>query len=216
MYGNKKKSHIMFFDFALWDIVCIQASLVLSYAIRHSGDFVYNNPDYLIIAGIAGIMSLILFCSDSKVVWICERKTGIEILDSVKHTLLVIVCILFYMFATQKTVLFSRIAISLWGITNVFLTSFVRCAWKQVHIKIFLQGEYPKSIVVITENSEIEKILSEFQKNENKRFRISLIGAFDFDKNQNETTIPIVNAKEIVERIRSNWVDEVFFFRECD
>lgn len=211
MYQKVSKGWLKHFDFIVLDLVCVQASFILAYVIRHGLYSPYGNSDYLamaIIVEFADIAALMLFNSMSGII---KRGYYREFIACFKNGFVMIAVVMFYVFATQKGETYSRITLLLMGVIYVYLAYIVRLLWKK-HLHRKMKQGRGKKLIVVTTSAVADDVLTNLKENNYSGFDISGVILIDTNANGSEVQgVPVVaNYNDAADYVRTGWVDEIF------
>lgn len=213
MYKNDNSSWTKHIDFMLLDLLGIQIAYIFSYILRHGSESnPYNSGVYL-------RMGIMLMLIDICVVFLDQSYTGIlrrgylkEFKAVVRHVSSIFVASLLYLFVAKESTIFSRIVLFETWIFAIILLYIARLLWKKYIQKSRRAKEKLRSMILVTTTSIAEETLAIMQKNQYADYKVT--GVILWDRNgvgEQVGGIPVIaNAKDALEYIRINVVDEVF------
>ncbi|MBR3039859.1 MAG: sugar transferase [Lachnospiraceae bacterium] len=214
MYRKTPKGWLKHWDFILWELLTLQVSFVIAYYIRQgfNGLHVYQSDLYRILA-------VILLLDDICVVYFAETfkdvlRRGIyrEFVKTVKHTALVVLIAVFYLFVAQKSVETSRTIILFTGAIHVILSFLIRIAYKAA-LKSAMKKRGMKSLLIISSASAAEDNIDAVIKNNFDFYRIAGIILVDDDSKVGKEikgVKVVASFEDAPDYIGREWVDEVF------
>lgn len=212
MYKKANEGWFKYIDFIILDALCLQISFILAYFIRQEDfrpyrTFLYRNMAILLFM----IQIIVTFFFDS-FKDVLKRGYYKELIETLKHTSLVILFTVSYFFLTQTGELYSRIILLLTGTFYAFSSYLIRIFWKD-HLKNSGLGNNGKrSLLIITSKDMAISVLNNVCNHNYEGFQINGIVIADADLTGNEIDgIPVVsNIGNVVNHVRRKWVDEVF------
>ncbi len=211
MYKRKNKGLAKHLDFILLDLICIQASFVIAYIMRHGFMNPYENQTYR-------NMTLFLILADIGIVVIGETfhhvlKRGHykELISVVRNTITMASLSMLYLFVAKKGALYSRTIFFVMWMIYIFLAFAVRSLWKSYLCKR-TPKEGDRSILLVSSSSIVSEVIRNMREENGEGYYIS--GVVLLDKDQIGTLISdvrvVADKENLVEYICHNWVDEVF------
>lgn len=212
MYREEKKSWLKHLDFTLLDIIALELALILSYAWRFEGGWLFFNDFYERIP-------LLLLLIDIFVVFFMEAYTGIlrrnkyqELRATVYHCVTVFGGILIYLYATKQSNIYSRKLLFMFVIMAIILAYSFRVLWKRVIRRWMLKDRNKAQMIIVSEHAGAEECIREIAMDKYTDFKVSGIVIVDQDlMGADILGIPVVaTAESFFEYVRLNVIDEVF------
>ncbi|MCR5639873.1 MAG: sugar transferase [Lachnospiraceae bacterium] len=212
MYREEKKSWLKHLDFTLLDIVAMELALILSYAWRFDGGWLFTNDFYERIA-------LLLLLIDIFVVFFMEAYTGIlrrnkyqELRATVYHCVTVFGGILIYLYAAKQSEIYSRKLLFMFVIIACILCYGFRVSWKRVIRRRMLKDRNKAQMLIVSEKSGAESCIREIALDKYTDFKVCGIAIVDCNMVGEEILgIPVVaGAEDFMEYVRLNVIDEIF------
>ncbi len=212
MYKRERKSWVKHLDFTILDIVCLEIAFIVAYMLRlglHAGWLITEYQR----------MAIMLILLDICVVFFFESYKGIlrrnkyqELQSSFLHCSLVFVGIVVYMFAVQRSALFSRQVLFTYWALSILLTFSFRVVLKKIVRSRIVNDKNRSVMILVTTDAQLEECLSDFKKMEYTEFEIK--GIVIIDKVRTGEVIggiPVVaGADDFYAYMQENVVDEVF------
>lgn len=212
MYKRERRSWVKHLDFTILDILCMLAAYLIAYVIRIGLFDVYLFGEYF-------RMGLILILLDIAVVFFSEPYKNIlrrnryqELKAAIIHCTIVFLGLIVYMFAIQRSFLFSRqIFFAYWGISIILVFISRLILKKQVRRRI-LNDKNRSVMIVVTTDALLQECVSDLKKMEYTEFTIDGIVVIDEDREGEMIQgIPVVaNTADFYEYLKTSVVDEVF------
>ncbi|MBQ1607447.1 MAG: sugar transferase, partial [Lachnospiraceae bacterium] len=211
MYREEKKSWLKHLDFTLLDIIALELALILSYAWRFEGGWLFFNDFYERIP-------LLLLLIDIFVVFFMEAYTGIlrrnkyqELRATVYHCVTVFGGILIYLYATKQSNIYSRKLLFMFVIMAIILAYSFRVLWKRVIRRWMLKDRNKAQMIIVSEFAGAEECIREIAMDKYTDFKVSGIVIVDQDlMGADILGIPVVaTAESFFEYVRLNVIDEV-------
>jgi exopolysaccharide biosynthesis polyprenyl glycosylphosphotransferase len=211
MYKKKHKGWLKHSDFILLDMIIQQLAFILAYNLRFGRGNPYLDEEYLNLAFVYLLVNFLVAILFGSFKNILKRGMYREFLAVVKHVLLVEVATVFYLFSTQRGMIYSRISFYLMIPLYIVLSYIGRLLWKRRFRKGRFYGANKSLLIIATEKSLPESIKNIQSENYNI---YSTIGAVVMDADrcgQKIAGVPIVaNYSDVVNYVCQEWVDEVF------
>ncbi len=212
MYSEGKRSWVKHLDFTIIDIVCLELALILAYAWRFGGGWLFS-------ADIYERLAVILLLIDIVVVFFVEPYKGIlrrnkyqEFRATLTSAIVNFGGVLVYMYAIKQSVLYSRQLLFMYlGLSIVFMYT-CRVLWKRVIRFRKLQDKSKALMTVVAESTNVERCLREIAMNKYTNYKVTGVVVVDQPmKGEMIHDIPVVaNADDFLDYVRANVVDEVF------
>lgn len=213
MYRRGKNRWLKHFDFMMLDMLCLELSFMAACIFRNGFVWPFHDDSYAKFGIIILLLHVcVVFFIDSYKN-IVKRGYLIELKSVVKHNTTVLCSEFVYLFITKETATYSRIIISLmWGISCCLMIA-ARLAWKHVVRLRIRKGKKRRAVLVVSDSTNIERIIETLQKQHYENFIISGIMVSDQDMTGTEVkAVPVVASKDTVLRyVKQNVIDEVFF-----
>ncbi len=210
MYKKSLSGWMKHCDFIILDLLCLQVAFVIAYILRNG----LRNP-YMM--ELYRNMAIYLVFADIVVIFFEETFKGVlkrgyykEFAATFKHSFLVAMLAVFYLFAAKMGAEYSRLVLGMMGILYVFISYGVRLGWKYI-LKHKILEENKKSLLIITSEANVESVIKEMLSEPLVGYVISGIILLDNNKIGTEVSgIPVVgNEENAAFYICHNWVDEV-------
>lgn len=214
MYKRNAQGWLKHFDFMLWDILVLQVSFVLGYMIRHGwGQWPYSRPEYNSLAIILIVVDILVTVLFNTLHNVMKRGYLKEMIETIKHVVLVLLVMSLYLFSTQAGDAYSRITLYLTSGFHLILGYLIRILWKPL-IKRINKNKAKGTMILVADENTVPRILD----------RASDLDDFEYAgivfSNRDGTDEMIKNVK-VVSSIENaatyicrEWVDEVFVYPE--
>lgn len=210
MYKKSSNGWLKHYDFIILDILCLQMAFVIAYILRMGLGNPYANELYSNMAIYLMFADLVVIFFDETFSGVLKRGFYKEFAATFKHSMLVSLMAVFYLFAAKLGEDYSRLALGMMGVLYVVISYVARLGWRYI-LKHKILEEKKKSLLIITTEDEAEKVLTDVLSEtliecvvsgvillDNKEFGRDICG------------IPIVaNEENAASYICRNWVDEV-------
>ena len=222
MYKKYSTSWIKHLDFILIDVLSLHVAYILAYLLRFREEKAWQLPYFdieyrkiVIVMTFMCILTAIMFRSFSGVL---KRNHNREIVETIKHVVLVLGMVMLYQFLMQESVGYSRFVIFITMALYAFFGYGFRMAYKISRRKKLVAN---KSFLLITTTDKAEKTIETLLKDGvNNGITISGLVMCDRDDagkiykcnpDVKYNDIPIVaNMSDAVEYMCRQWIDEVF------
>ncbi|MCD8300547.1 MAG: sugar transferase [Clostridiales bacterium] len=239
MYKKHTYSWLKHWDFILLDILCMEIAYWVACLARNGSKVRIHFPVYF-RASIALLfinICVVFFIQSYK--RILKKSRAEEIRAATIHVTCVVLVMLVYLYMVQDSFEYSRTVYILFWIFYLALTILIRMARKKALLSTNRQNMSTRSLLVVTGENDSENVLETVLHNNVDNLRVVGIafmdgqkskgaaagdisgadinaagdGAGDQDAGETEEIngVPIVaTGRDILEYIKSNWVDEVF------
>lgn len=212
MFRKSSEGWLKHADFMLLDMLSLQIAFILSYVLRHGMANPYASRLYR-------NMALFLMIADILVIFFYETFHGVlkrgyykEFIVTVKHSLLVVLLAVMYLFTLQDGEAYSRIVVYSGEVIYIFLSYIIRICWKNYLEKKKMAGGKERSLLIVTTSDIAETVVFNVKDNNYEMFHIA--GLVITDKSMIGKTIagvPVVASEETaIGYVCQQWVDEVF------
>lgn len=213
MYSRLTNRWLKHWDFILLDIICLQASFLLAFVIRHGGIDSYAAPVYQSEAVILFVCQLLAVFFGSTFSGVLKRGYYIEFLSTAKHVIFVMGAALTVLFATKETETYSRL---IFGITAVFY--FLVSYGGRLLLKYFVKKNVAKnplsSLVIVTTGQMVDEVLYNIHNKAYQQFLIKGICLLDGTEGATKLfDYPVIEQSDkLIDFACREWVDEVLFY----
>ena len=210
MYRKKTGGWLKHLDFIILDMLCLQVSFMLAYAVRMGPFSPYADEEYRSIGVVLLLADLVVLLLSGTFSGVLNRGHYREFVVTVRHVLLVEMVVILYLFTIQRSVSYSRFVIYLMAALYVCSGYFVWLLWKKV-LQRHRSGADRRSLLVVTEEALAGEILEGITGHNAGEFLVTGIAILDRDMKGGEICgIPVsAGAEDVVESVCRNWVDEV-------
>lgn len=214
MYKMRFSGWLKHLDFIIADLLCMQLAYILSYLIRHGSINPYASSEYLNLAIVFMLVDLVVSIGFDTFKNVLKRGYYIEFISVIKHVFLVETIVVFYLFATKETEIYSRISFyAMIPIYGVF-TYIARLLWKK-HVKRRLPKLYSRAIIIAAPSDMLHECITEIASGSYDTYR--LLGVVATDADMTGQTIDdykvLCAFKDLDKYVQKKWCDEVFLFR---
>ena len=160
-----------------------------------------------IILEVADLMVLLIF---STLKGVLKRGHYQEFVKTSKHSFIVCLLAVLYLFTVQKGVFFSRFILFLTIGIYFILTYILRELWK-THIKKGVNSGKRRKLLIVTSSTIVGKVIDNVEKNNYSRYDIVGVALLDKDLigNQINTASVVANNETVGMYACKEWVDEV-------
>ena len=213
MYKKNYKTWMKHIDFILIDILSMYLAYGIAYWFKfHNFTEEYSVDVYRTIMVALLMINLLVSIAFSSFNGVLKRGHFREILETVKHVLLVTGILMLFLFLTQREdgyYGYSRMVIFMMMGLYVFFGYVFRMLYKISRRKHLTEN---RSFLVITDMASMENTLEGLAKAANNGIKVKSLVVFDSDEEGKEINgIKVVaNKDDIAEYICREWIDEVF------
>ena len=211
MYEKSTRGWLKHLDFLVLDCLCLEAAFFLScffyLKIRNFlQDDLYRNLAVVLL--LIEIFVLFFFESLKNVL-----KRGIykEMVETLRHDVLVILLCTFYLFLTKTGGVYSRGSLLMTGCIYFFLSYTTRLLWKKYLWKKSLSSGR-RSLLIVTSQEYIKDVVKNIKNNNYEGFYLSGIAVVDADLVGSiiDGVQVVANVNSVADYVCREWVDEVF------
>ncbi|MGM9912549.1 sugar transferase [Floccifex sp.] len=217
MFKKSPNGWLKHWDFMLLDLICLQLAFVVSYMLRHGFANPYANPLYLNMALFLILADIIVFFFYETFHEVLKRGYYKEFAVTVKHSILVVLLAVLYLFTMQEGEPYSRTALYLMEPIYVLFSYTFRILWKKCLKKKMKDGG-ERSLLIVTTSDMAEQVVFNIKDHNYELFHIAGLAITDKDMTGEKIAgISVVaTEKDAVEYVCKEWVDEVFIFLSKD
>ena len=214
MYRKTPKGWLKHWDFILWEVISLQVSFLLAYIIRNgiTGEWLYQNELYRTIACVFLLTDICVVYFAESFKDVLRRGPYKELVETFKHTALVILLVVLFLFITQKGDDVSRLIVILTGGIHVVHSFIIRMGYKGI-LKTTMKKKGSKSLLIITSASAAEDNIDAVLNNNFDYYRISGVILSDDDSKigkEIKGVKVVASFEDAPEYVAKEWVDEVF------
>ena len=210
MYKKDSERWIKHVDFIILDMICLQIAFVLAYAISGYGFCPYEQVLYRNMAIFLEIADLLVISCYGTLRDVLKRGCYRDFTVTLKHSVMVGVLGILYLFLNQEGQKYSRLALILTVVLYCVIAYLVRELWKRLLRKQMEDGR-DRTLLIITSADMAEQVIQSMKENNYARYTIA--GAAIIDKDQTGEVIdgvPVVANKGTVPMyVCKEWIDEV-------
>lgn len=215
MYSEDMPSWLKRFDFLVIDMLALEISFLIAYAIRQGAWGFTSSMAKLYISVIMALVVISILESVFVQSYhdILKRAQYDEFRSVFKRAVYIVTMLIVYLYLTKRAEEFSRtIYIITWELT-VILTYMFRQIWKGIINRSLDSKKLPRtSFIIVTTSDKVENVIASVRSDVSKNYKIN--GIILLDKNmtgQKCHKIDVVADKEsAMDYLCRNWVDEVF------
>lgn len=213
MYRRSTSSIIKHLDFMLGDLACLILSLVVCYGLRNGFSFTFNQELYVNTAIMMVLIDIVVAFFNESYKGIMRRGYWEEYKAVIKHTSLVMVFIIFYLFIIQRGQVYSRTVLVLQWVFSTILMYITRVVWKNHLRSKDASRTGNRSMLVVCAKQDAGEIIRTIRENDFGKIRLSGIILTELNGRTSVIEeIPVVASgwEQALTYIKRNWVDEVF------
>ena len=210
MHSNRSDSALRHLDFAFFDVLVMQLSFILMYAItKHSG-FFYNDEKYVVQASAVFVAQVALGLFSNAYDQIFIRDIYAEMKSLLMNTLLILLFSGAFILVTHVSVINREMAI----VAGLYfdINFFVRQANKARHLR---KGLPKRKIAIVTSGAKVYSVFRRLQENNSSAaHELSCVILLDQTppEKYEDLGVPVFYAygEMILERISRLWIDDAF------
>jgi len=210
MYKKSSSGWLKHYDFIILDLLCLQMAFVIAYILRMGLRNPYANELYFDMAIYLVFADLVVIFFDETFSGVLKRGFYKEFVATFKHSLLVSLLAVFYLFATKLGEDYSRLALGTMGVLYAVISYVARLGWRYI-LRHKILDDKKKSLLIITTEDEAEKVLKDVLSETLIECVVS--GVILLDNKEIGRDIcgisVVANEENAASYICHNWVDEV-------
>ena len=210
MYRKNTKSWFKHWDFLLLDLVCLQIAFLAAYFIRMGFGNPYLTPVYRNMAVFVELIDIVVLLLSGSLHGIIKRGRLKEFTVTLKHTVIVGLVSVLYLFATQTGASYSRIVLFIMVGIYFILGYFVRILWKEF-LKKRSRDASKRSLFIITASDMAKEAVRNIKEKDFSTRYIAGIAVMDKDMTgQKIDDVEVAASRsDVISYICRQWVDEV-------
>lgn len=207
---NNKIYNIEHIEFYLLDLMCLLFSFLCSYYIRYRNIFL--TKDYIVLLIVITLFQSIECILLQPYKNILNRGLLIELKETIKYCIVLLVCIIMFLFITKQSINYSRIVIGVFFILYLSITYLLRIIKKNNIIKSVknINSKYIENVLIIANEDTIKKSLDIIKQN----IFYNIVGVCLFKNRKNKKSIYgyniVSNEKNIINYISHNHIDTIY------
>ena len=213
MYRKKTGGWLKHFDFIILDLLCLQVSFALAYAVRMGPSSPYSDEEYrsigiiLLLADVAAVFLLETFKN------VLKRGYYREFTATFRQICAVEIIMIIYLFTVQKSVTYSRFVIYLMAVLYLCTGYFGRIFWKGLILRHRAAAE-KRSLLIVTRHDCAAEAVANIREHEAAELQVTGIAVVDRDMAGKKIgDVPVVaGEKDVVDSVCHSWVDEALIW----
>ncbi len=212
MYKKHSKDFIRIFEFTVLDLLCLHVSFLLAFFIRHGISNPYNLFIYKNTA-------LFITVADIAVVFILSTYKGVlyrnryeELKSTIKHTLLLILCFVLFLFSVQYAQDYSRITFYIMSGIYLIIGYFSRLILKKI-LRNNISDTEKRSLLLVVPEALVEEAVNSIFADVTKTYKVQGIVLIDGEKDRVGEELfgfnIVSDLEDVPYYVAKNTVDEV-------
>lgn len=197
-------------DFIVLDMICLQLAYILAYAVSGYGFNPYAIIIYRNMAVFLELADLVVIFSYGTMKSVLKLGYYRDFVVTLKHSVIVGVLAVLYLFLLQQGQAFSRLTLILTVVIYLGLTYAVREFWKKMLRRQMVDGGERK-LLIVTSKDVAEQVIGNMQKNNYARYTLAGTVVVDAEWTGKEIHgVPVVADQEATPMyVCQEWIDEV-------
>lgn len=214
MYKRNAQGWLKHFDFMLWDVFVLQISFVLGYMIRHGwGQWPYEKAEYKSLAIILVVVDILVTVLFNTLHNVMKRGYLKEMIETIKHVVLVLLVMSLYLFSTQAGDAYSRITLYLTSGFHLILGYLIRILWKPL-IRRINKNKAKGTMILVADEGTVPRILEKANDLDDFNYAGIILSNRD-GTGETINNVKVVSSLEnAADYICREWVDEIFVYPE--
>lgn len=209
MYRKAPKGWAKHWDFILFDELALLISFIAAYYIRNGAFFSFGSNMYRTILYVYLLANLAVATLFNTFSGVLKRTRHHVLMDTVRHTTLVVLFLALFLFFTHTTSRYSRIVVfSTYGFHTILGYLF-----RLIYRRTGFSNHQTRSLFLVTTSDRVYYTIEKIKKDITGTIRISGIALVDTDMTgEYILEIPVfANAETVANYLAREWVDEIFF-----
>ena len=214
MYRKKTASWLKHWDFILLDLILLEVSYFITQSLRYGFHDFMCGPSYRDMLFAIAAIDLVVGLLMNSYKGILRRGYWQEARAVTKHSIIVEVCVIVYLFAMKESESYSRITTFAFPVVAVIILYAGRLILKKWLTKHRGPASGKRAILLIGGRENYKQLTEAFTGNPYSEFRVMGVGVIDAAPGYANGIrgIPVFcGEKEIEDFAQVNWVDEVLF-----
>ncbi len=214
MYKRNAQGWLKHFDFMLWDVFVLQISFVLGYMIRHGwGQWPYEKAEYKSLAIILVVVDILVTVLFNTLHNVMKRGYLKEMIETIKHVVLVLLVMSLYLFSTQAGDAYSRITLYLTSGFHLILGYLIRILWKPL-IRRINKNKTKGTMILVADENAVPRILEKASDLDGFEYAGIVLSNRDGSGEKINNIKVVSSIDNAADYICREWVDEVFVYPE--
>ena len=206
-------------DFIILDLIVIELSFALAYAIRHTWDYLRSDPRYQMGALIVAAASAIWILISRPYEEVLKRGYLKELNAVLRLMVLICATLMIYLFSVQRGQEFSRLVVLYFAIVGSACLYLERLLWKRILYVRRGSNENVRRVFIISSSDRIESMLASLETEESNAVTVAGIMLTDDapdDRSISDTVsgYPVIKPEKVPEYIQHEWVDAVVLHQD--
>lgn len=209
MYRKDSTELLKHSDFILLDMICLQAAFILAYAVAGNSLWVYTSSLYRSMALYLELADLVVIFAYGTMKNVLRQGHYRNFLITLRHSLIVGMLALAYLFLTKQGAQFSRMTMVLTIAFYLVLGYVVREMWKHFIRKKMKRGG-DKSLLIVTDAQMAPQVIANMRENNYAQYSLAGVAVMNGNGEKEISGLPVVADENAApEYICKAWVDEV-------
>lgn len=214
MYKRNAQGWLKHLDFMLWDILVLQISFILGYMIRHGwGQWPYERPEYKSLAIILVVVDILVTVLFNTLHNVMKRGYLKEMIETIKHVVLVLLVMSLYLFSTQAGDAYSRITLYLTSGFHLVLGYLIRILWKPI-VRRINKNKAKGTMILVADEDTVPRILDRANDLDDFNYAGIVLSNRDGTGEMIKNVKVVSSIENAATYICREWVDEVFVYPE--
>lgn len=212
MYKRNSQGWLKHLDFILLDALVLQIAFLLAYAIRQ-GNVPYASGIYRVFAVLLFVFDIFIASVFNTMHNVLKRGYYSEFTESFKHVMLVLSCMVIYMFSVQMGDAYSRITVYLTALFHLILGYSVRLIWKNF-IQRTGKHRHKASMILVADEKVIPEVMAKVNPLDDVEYSGVVLSNRDAEGEIISGLKVVANLSSAADYICREWVDEIFIYPE--
>lgn len=193
-------------------MIVLQIAFIFAFRIRRvGGAWPYTMQVYRVLAVVLTGVDFLIASIFNTMRNVLRRGYYQELIDTLKHVLLVFLVMTLYMFTAQSGDVYSRVALYLTTILHFVLGYSTRVIWKIVVRKIKKES-MKASMLLVADEKQVPEILSKVDQTDEIRYVGVVLSNRSAEGEEIEGLRVVADLETTADYICREWIDEVFVY----
>lgn len=209
MYKRNAQGWSKHLDFILIELLSLQISYILASLIRH-GTFPYSSPLYRNLGIVLLLIDAVVLMFLNTMHDVLKRGYYTELVQTIKHCLIVFALATAYMFSLQTSESYSRIVLYITLAFHICIGFLIRVLWKKYILKHGTPMSKKATMLAVLDDQSADSIMDRLLTNSLENYDI--VGVVLSKGNRKHVGgIPVVcKLEETANYICQKWIDSVY------
>ena len=210
MYEKAADGWAKHLDFIVLDVICLEIALAIAYMMRHGVSNWLCEPRYRNLTIVVFFIDFVLLQFLDTLKNVLKRGYYKEFVRTLYQSVLLVLCVTAYMFATQEGTNYSRLTIFNMGVIYLLLSYLTRLLLKRYLLR-HVNREIHTALLVVSSEQKAPSVFAKIREHNYEHYTIRGLVCHDAEKvGRIVDGVPVVATyATVADYVRDRWVDEV-------